>query len=175
MEEPFNQTANRVTKPGELTHIDLWGKYCVESINGNQYYIVFVDDAGWFTTVNFLKAKSEAVQKVKNYLMHLKTQGKSPKAVCFDCGKEILNKELESWCAEQGIEIQTMALYSPSQNGIAEWMNHTIVELAHAMIIANQLPKFFWEHATAHAVYLHNQAFTRSLRNITPYQTWFKE
>ena len=130
MEELFNQTANQVTKPGELTHFDLWGKYHVESINENQYYIVFVDDMGRFTTVNFLKAKSETVQKVKNYLTHLKIQGKSPKAVCFNCGKEILNEELESWCTEQGIEIKTTALYSPSQNGIAEWMNHTIVELA---------------------------------------------
>jgi hypothetical protein len=141
-EEPFNKTSsNRATKPSELTHIDLWGKYCVESINGNQYYITFVDNAGWFTTINYLKAKSEAVQKVKNYLTHLKAQGKSPKAVHFDCGKEILNEELESWCAEQGIEIQATALYSPSQNGIAERMNHTI---------ANQLPEFLWEYATAH-------------------------
>ena len=43
------------------------------------------------------------------------------------------------------------------------------------MIIANQLPKFLWEHATAHAVYVHNHAFTRSLGNITPHQTWFKK
>src|SRR5271155_3942378 len=54
-------------------------------------------------------------------------------------------------------------------------MNRTIVELARAMIIANQLPAFLWEHATAHAVYLRNRAFTRSLGNITPYQSWFKK
>jgi hypothetical protein len=175
-EEPFNKTSsNRATKPGELTHIDLWGKYCVESINGNQYYITFVDDVGWFTTINYLKTKSEVVEKVKNYLMHLKTQGKSPKAPRFDCGKEILNEELESWCAEQGIEIQAMAPYSPSQNGVAERMNRTIADLARAMIIANQLPEFLWEYATAHAVYVRNRAFTRSLGNITPYQTWLKK
>ena len=32
--EPFNKTSsNRRTKPSELTHIDIWGKYHIESIN----------------------------------------------------------------------------------------------------------------------------------------------
>ena len=56
-----------------------------------------------------MKSKTEAVQQVKNYLAHLITQDKSPKAIRFDNGKKFLNEELESWCAQQGIEIQTTA------------------------------------------------------------------
>ena len=173
-EESFSKTTNQVTKPGELTHMDVWGKYWLTSINGNLYYVLFVDDAGRFTTINFMKTKSEVVQKVTNYLMHLKTQGKPPKAIRFDCGKEFLNEELKTWCAQQGIEIQTMAPYSPSQNGVAERMNCTIVELARAMLNASQLPQFLWEYAVAHAVYLRNRAFTKPLGGATPYETWFK-
>ena len=44
--KPFNKTLNRKMEPGDLTHIDLWGKYDVVSINGNQYYILFMDDSG---------------------------------------------------------------------------------------------------------------------------------
>ena len=141
-EEPFNKTTNRVTKPGELTHIDVWGKYRVASINGNQYYTIFVDDAARFTIINFMKNKSDAVEKVKHYLTHLRTQGKSPKAIHFDNGKEFLNQELKDWCNQQGINIQTTAPYSPSQNGVAEQMNCTVVELARAMINSgmHQLP-----------------------------------
>jgi transposase InsO family protein len=64
-----------------------------------------------------MKKKTEAVQIVKNYLTHLITQGKSPKVITIDNGKEFLNEELQNWCAEQGINIQTTAPYSPSQNG----------------------------------------------------------
>ena len=46
------------------------------------------------------------------------------------------------------------ALYSPSQNGVAERMNRTLVELAHAMINAAKLPEFLWEPAVAHAAYV---------------------
>ena len=44
--EPFNESSERVTEPGELTHINMWGKYHISSINGKQYYIVFIDDHG---------------------------------------------------------------------------------------------------------------------------------
>ena len=62
--EPYSKHHERHTEPGELTHIDLWGKYEVTSINGHQYYIVLVDDASRFVTVDFLKGKDQAAQIV---------------------------------------------------------------------------------------------------------------
>ena len=34
-EELFNKMSNHIMKPGELTHIDVWGKYSIKSIHGN--------------------------------------------------------------------------------------------------------------------------------------------
>jgi hypothetical protein len=82
--EPFVKSTEWKTEPGELIHIDLWGKYSITSINGNNYYILFVDDAERFSTTEFLKQKGEAPQKVKEYLTHLKTQGRKPKAIRVD-------------------------------------------------------------------------------------------
>jgi hypothetical protein len=108
---------------GELTHMDLWGKYDVMSVYGHQYYIAFMDDATQYLTVEFLQGKDEAAQKVKDYFMHLKVHGKTPKYMRVDRGKEFINNALQSWCQEQGINIQMTALYSLSQNGIAERVN----------------------------------------------------
>ena len=52
-------------------------------------------------------------------------------------------------------------------------MNRTLVELTHAMITAARLPEFLWEPAIAHAVYLRNLSFTRSIPDATPYQLWY--
>ena len=82
--KPFAKVVHRNTKPGQLTHIDVWGKYDVMSIYGHQYYVVFVDDAARYITVNFLKRKDEAAIKVKEYLTHLRTQEKFPKAFQVD-------------------------------------------------------------------------------------------
>ena len=82
--KPFGKSTEWKTESGELTHIDLWGKYSITSINGNNYYILFVDDSKKFGTAEFLNQKAEAAQKVKEYLMYLKTQDKKPKAICVD-------------------------------------------------------------------------------------------
>ena len=56
--KPFPATATHTNTIGNLIHIDLWGKYSVNSIEGNQYYILFVDDYSRYVTVKFLKQKS---------------------------------------------------------------------------------------------------------------------
>ena len=76
------------------------------------------------------QAKSDAAQAVINYLAHLKTQGRNPKGIQIDNGKEFINEKLESWCQECSMEICYTVLYSPSQNGIAKRMNRTLVELS---------------------------------------------
>jgi transposase InsO family protein len=121
------------------------------SINENNYYILFVNDSKRFSTTQFLKQKNEAAQKVKEYLVYLKAHDKKPKAICVDHGKEFVNDDLKAWCQQQGIEIQMMAPYSPSQNSVAERMNCTIVKPAHAMI--HRLPEFLWEYAIDHSSY----------------------
>ena len=171
--EPYGKHHERDTEPGELTHIDLWGKYEVTSINGHQYYIVLVDDASRFITVDFLKGKDQAAQIVKNYLTYLKTQGKNPKAMRTDRGKEFINEVLTSWCNEHGIKQEPTAPFSPPQNGVAERSNRTLVELVRAMIKAQNLPEFLWEPAIKHAAYLRNRSHSKSVPK-TPYEIWNK-
>jgi hypothetical protein len=128
--KPFVHSEQRGLAPGDLTHIDLWGKYNVASINSNLYYIVMVDDASHFMTVDFLKSKDQVAQRVKNYLTYLTTQGCTPKVMRTDNGKEFINQQLSPWCRECGIEVQTTAPYSPLQNGVAKCSNHTLIKLA---------------------------------------------
>ena len=49
--EPFPKSSIRQTEAGELTHIDLWGKYSIRLINGHQYYLLLLHDAKRFSTV----------------------------------------------------------------------------------------------------------------------------
>jgi len=171
----YGPASTRETKVGELTHTDLWGKYDKRSINGNQYYLLLVDDAARHITVEFLKTKDQAVQRIKNYMTYLKARGASPCGIRMDRGTKFLNDNLRSWCHSEGIQLQLTAPYSPSQNGVAERMNRTLVELTRAMLVDSDLPEFLWEPAVAHAVYLWNMSYTTSLRlgNQTPYQVWY--
>ena len=170
--KPFEKSAMCVQEVGQLTHIDLWEKYDSTSIHRQQYYILFVDDALRYTTVEFLKAKSQASEHVKAYLTYLQNRGRKLQAICIDQGKEFINKNLKTWCHQQGIEINQTAPYSPLQNRVAKWMNHTLVELVQTMRTVTNLPEFLWEEATAHAVYLCNRTYTLAVKGSMPYQKW---
>jgi len=65
-----------------------------------------------------------------------------------------------------------MAPYSPSQNGITERFNRTLLELMCAMLIEKRLPAFLWDEAVAHAVYLRNRAPMRALKGMTLMEAW---
>ena len=99
----YSQALGAETKVGELMHVDLWGKYDIKSIYSNQYYLLLIDNTARHITVEFLKRKSQATQKIKDYIMYLKARGASPCAICMDCSTEFVNEDLWTWTQAQGI------------------------------------------------------------------------
>jgi transposase InsO family protein len=149
------ETAEQNHSPGDLTYSDLWGPAHTQSLGGSRYYISFMDDAMRHNTMMFLKEKSEAVWEVKNYVAWIETHfSRKPKYLHFNNGSKFINKDLKAWCAEHGINIQTTAPYSPEQHGIAEWLNHTLIELTCSMLIAQVLPTFLWAEAVKYTSYI---------------------
>jgi transposase InsO family protein len=139
---PFNKKGEQKTKLGEIMHLDIWGKYDTASIKGFYYYLLMVDDASRYVTVEFMKTKDQLTQKVKNYLTYLQTYGKMPKAIHINCGRKFVNDSLLKWLYLKGMEVHMTTPHSPSQNGIAERMNRTLEDLARAMHFAADLPVF---------------------------------
>ena len=172
--QKFPQEAeNRSEIAGERFVSDVWGPAKVTSIGGWNYYISFIDDAKRYDTILFLVKKSDSTDRIKGHVAKLKQKwGKAPKYMRVDNGAELVNKEVKKFAEEEGIIIETTAPYSPSQNGIAERFNRTILELVRAMLISKDLPSFLWDEAARHATYLRNRAPTRALKGMTPYEAW---
>jgi hypothetical protein len=60
---------------------------------------------------------------------------------------------------------------TPSQNGIAERLNCTLIEKVHAVMISSQLPHFLWGKALLHVIWLKNRMWTRALlKGVTLYE-----
>ena len=59
---------------------------------------------------------------------------------------------------------------TPEHNGVAERLNRTLLEKVRAMLHESGLPKFLWAEATAHAVYLKNRTWTRTIGETTPFE-----
>jgi IS30 family transposase len=172
--KPFPQEAqNRSKVPGERIVSDVWGPARVISIGGWKYYISFGDDCVRYVIVLFLREKGEAAIRIKERVGKVKQRfGKGPTYLRVDNGTELVNEKVKKFCAQEGITIEQSAPYSPSQNGIAERFNRTLIELVRAMLIEKGLPTFLWDEAVSHATYIRNRSPTKALKGKTPYEAW---
>nr|GEU96387.1 retrovirus-related Pol polyprotein from transposon TNT 1-94 [Tanacetum cinerariifolium] len=82
---------------------------------------------------------------------------------------EFLNKTLNAFFKEEGIEHQTLTARTPEQNGVVERWNHTLAEAAQTMLSASQLPLFFWAEVIATACYTQNRSIIIPTHDKTPY------
>jgi len=89
-EKPYGLAEKKQTKLGQLMHIDLWGKYNTASIYGNQYYLVMINNALQYITLEFLKKKSQAGERITQYMTHQIVLGRSPCTIRIDRRTNIL-------------------------------------------------------------------------------------
>ena len=132
---------HRASEVLEIIHSDVCGPMSVESFGNSRYFVTFIDDYSRYTCVYFLKQKSEVLVKLKEFIniMSILT-GKRVKVLRTDNGGEYCSKEFSQYLEEQGISHQLTVPYNPAQNGIAERMNHTIVESTRSLIYHANLP-----------------------------------
>ena len=150
---------------------------CRKRLTFAYFYIIFLQDIVSCTQCMWANEnKDEALSKLKQYLVMIKQQyGYTPKQIRINQGGEYLTNEFCTWCADCGIIIEATAPYSPSQNGIAKWINWTLTELAQAMLVAYNLPKSLWPETVNHGAYICNHSYTWALPEKTPEGAWTKK
>ncbi|GJV47759.1 retrovirus-related pol polyprotein from transposon TNT 1-94 [Tanacetum coccineum] len=91
-----------------LLHMDLCGPMQVSSINGKRYILVIVDDHSRYTWTLFLRSKDETPEVSKDFLTMIQRNLQALViSVRTDRGTEFLNKTLNAFFKEEGIEHQT--------------------------------------------------------------------
>ncbi|GJS65604.1 retrovirus-related pol polyprotein from transposon TNT 1-94 [Tanacetum coccineum] len=121
-----------------LLHMDLCGPMRVASINGKKYILVIVDDYSRYTWTLFLRSKDETPEVLKDFLTMIQRNLQAQViSVRTDRGTEFLNKTLNAYFKEEGIEHQTSTPQTPKQNGVVERRNRTLVEAARTMLSAS--------------------------------------
>nr|GEY60190.1 retrovirus-related Pol polyprotein from transposon TNT 1-94 [Tanacetum cinerariifolium] len=102
-----------------LLQMDLYGPMRVASINGKKYILVIVDDYSRYTWTLFLRSKDETPEVLKDFLTMIQRNLQALViTVRTDRGTEFLNKTLNAFFKEEGIEHQTSTARTPEQNGI---------------------------------------------------------
>jgi len=73
----------------DLIHIDIRVPFGVPSIPGHRYFLTIIDDFSRHTWVHLMKNKSETIDLLQHFIVHVKNQfDKSIKTIRMDNGKE---------------------------------------------------------------------------------------
>jgi hypothetical protein len=132
--EPAKEKAERMG-------LDIWGPYSIPAFGFQDaiYFFTYTCEKTRHKWVRLLRSKDQ----LANEFLQLKTDvelrtGYKIKFVRMDgAGENItLGKMLHSY----GITIEYTTAYTPSQNGIAERLNHTLIQMAKAMLFQANLP-----------------------------------
>ncbi|GJX11206.1 retrovirus-related pol polyprotein from transposon TNT 1-94 [Tanacetum coccineum] len=112
----------------------------VASINGKKYILVIVNDYSRYTWTLFLCSKDETLEVLKDFLTMIQRNLQALViSVRTDRGTKFLNKTLNAFFKEEGIEHQTSTSRTPEQNDVVERRNRTLVEAAQTMLSASKL------------------------------------
>ena len=76
---------------------------------------------------------------------------------------------------KEGVRHQFTVPKTPQQNGVAERMNRTLMEMVRSMLSDSKLQKNFWAEALLTAAYLRNRSPTTAVEGKTPFEAWTEE
>ena len=92
-----------------------------QALVGSSHYFALIDDYSRKTWVYFLREKSQAFGKFKEWLAMVEDEtGRKLKKLRIDRGGEFLSGEFTTFCKERGIKWQLTNPHTPQQNGVSE-------------------------------------------------------
>ncbi len=153
--------------------MDTVGPARVQSVGGEWYVLVIVDDFSRYSWVFFMATKDKAFQHFRGLFLRLDLQFPgSLKRIRSDNGGEFKNASFEQFFNERGLEHEFSSRV-PQQNGVVERKNHVLVEMARTMLDEYKSPRKFWAKAINTTCYISNWVFLRSKHCKTSYELRF--
>ena len=142
-------------------------------LSAEGYFVTFIDEKSGRVSVALLISKDGVLREFKSYRARVEQSGaRDIKTLRSDGGDKFSNNEFRRYLLEAGIQDTISPPYSPTQNGLAERMNRTLMETARRLLEDSKLENEFWGHAVLTAAHLHNRLPSRSHEDKSPLEHW---
>jgi hypothetical protein len=166
---PFPIRMHKSPIPFMVVHSDVWGPAKIPSLNGSRWFVSFIDDYSRMTWVCLMKTKDEVSMLFKKFHKMVTTQYQSQiKVFRTDNGRELVNRDVDSFLNLHGMVHQTTCTSTPQQNGVAERKNRHLLEVVRASLFGACMPTRYWGDALTAAAYLINRVPSSTLEFETP-------
>jgi len=153
---------------------DVCGPMETTARKGYCYFVTFIDGHMHCLVVKLIKLKNEVPKLTKEYLEQAEAEtGERANYFCSDGGGEYGSTALQDYFKSKGIHHEMTNAYTPQENGVSERMNHTLVEMARAMLFDAGLPNTYWGDAILYATHVLNRVPTRAIADrLTPHEVF---
>ena len=119
-----------------------------------------------------LKDKAEAPEKMIHLCKKLQVEKDTVIArIRSDHGREFENTKLATFCNDQGTH-KEFSSPKTQQNGIVEWKNRVVQEMARVMLHNKKMSKSFWGEVVNTACHTLNRVYFKPDSKQTPYELW---
>ncbi|KAL1483365.1 hypothetical protein MTO96_033251 [Rhipicephalus appendiculatus] len=99
-------------------------------------------------------------------------QNTKVKTLRSDNGGEYTSEEFNMYLANHGIKHQLTTHGTPEQNGVAEGMNQTLLDMTRCLLIESGVTKELWADAVVTASYIRNKCPSKAVGGESPEALW---
>lgn len=169
----FESHNHMSSSPFDLIHLDVWGPFKRESIEGYKYFLTIVDDHTRVTWIYMLRNKSDVSKFFPIFLKYVSTQFNAiVKSIRTDNAPELAFTEI---LEQSGITHQYSCPYTPQQNSVVERKHQHLLNVARSLMFQSNLPLAYWSDCILTSVFLINRIPSKVLNNLTPYEMLTKK
>lgn len=168
---PYQSSRTRSSRRLELVHSDLCGPIATESLGGVRYFVTFVDDYSRYVWVYPIKFKDDVVGTFKTWITEAERQT-SERLKTFRTDNGLEYAKLKSYFRDKGVRHETSCAYTPQQNGVAERVNRTLVEMGRSCLSDGNHDLSLWAEAVCFAAYVRNRVINKANEKQTPFELW---
>ncbi|CAI7732898.1 unnamed protein product [Closterium sp. NIES-53] len=147
----------RTTRPLELVHSDIMD--LGDAHPSLRYVLTLKDDYTNYLWVAPLARRSDMAAVFWAWHREMKTKlpTKPLAALRMDNGGEYTANAFTDYLSSHGIVHQTSLPHTPQQNGVAKWVNRTLMDRVRALTTQASLSSKLWPYALDYAAWLHNR------------------
>ena len=168
-----------VENPRRLHRIysDVCGPFDVEGYSQCRYFVTFVDGFSHYIRIKPIRTKDEASKVLMNWIT--RSEVETREQVNFlrtDGGGEYMGNDFQKWLKARGIHHEVTNANTPQENGVAERLNRTVLEMVRTMMFDSKLSKAYWTFAVKYAQEILNRLPTRAVsEDRTPHELFLQK
>lgn len=152
--KPIKTKSHRYREVLYRLHTDMSGKISTRTLQGAQYFCVFVDDASGYKFVTLLKNKSDFIKEFDRLCIRL---GRHPRILRCDNAGEMIGGEAQEYYKKYSIWREACSPHEHAQNPRAESAICSLSMRARTIMLYANAPKHLWGFAVQYAAELENR------------------